>query len=259
MWNPIDPNPMELRYALSILGLATLTVNGQDIITQHDGGGNVVNGTTVRYYGTADASVEEVALHATLVSGQREINVRRYELTVDANTQNYFCWGICYGPQDAGAIPVWNSLPIHSLQMQAGVEVSNFKAYHVPMGVQGVSTYRYVWYDVAMPTDSVWADIEFHSGTVGMAELARSVNLNVFPNPSKGSDVQFDVDLAEMSGTAALVIHNAVGQKVRTSTLRTGQPVARLSTEAMAPGLYFASVQYQGRTLITQRFVVSGR
>mgnify|MGYP000440961507 CR=1 FL=1 len=240
MWNPIDPNPMELRYALSILGLATLTVNGQDIITLHDGGGNVVNGTTVRYYGTADASVEEVALHATLVSGQREINVRRYELTVDANTQNYFCWGICYGPQDAGAIPVWNSLPIHSLQMQAGVEVSNFKAYHVPMGVQGVSTYRYVWYDVAMPTDSVWADIEFHSGTVGMAELARSVNLNVFPNPTADLIILQAKSMLEQSLKVELA--DANGRVVLSKDFPQGSTICHLETETLYNGVYFLVV-----------------
>lgn len=250
---------MNIRYALPLLGLLSLTVNGQDFITLHDSGGNTVNGATVLHYGTADASVEEVGIYATLTSGQRVVNVRRYELSVDANTQNYFCWGICYGPQDAGEMPIWNSMDIHSLSMQAGVELSNFKAYHVPMGVEGVSTYRYVWYDTAAPTDSVWADIEFHSGSVGMNELAKAVNLSVFPNPSKGADVQFEVDMNTLNGAAALVIHNAVGQRIRTTTLRSGQPVARLATDGLAPGLYFASVNHQGSTLVTRRFVVSGR
>lgn len=251
---------MTIRYTLSLLGLVSLTVNAQDFIDLQDGAGNTVNGTTVLCYGTFEDAVQEVHLYATLATGQREINVRRYELNVEPYTQNYFCWGICYGPQDAGAYPVWNALSEHSLDMVGGVELSNFKAYHVPMGVQGVSTYRYVWYDVASPTDTVWADVEFHSGTVGIAEQATAVELSVFPNPSKGADVQFDVELSTLQGGAALIIQNAVGQKIRTTALRKGQPVTRLATEGLAPGMYFASVQRQGgTTLVTRRFVVSGR
>ncbi|HPF91024.1 MAG TPA: T9SS type A sorting domain-containing protein, partial [Flavobacteriales bacterium] len=83
--------------------------------------------------------------------------------------------------------------------------------------------------------------------------------LNVFPNPSKGADVQFDVEMPSLSGATALVIHNAVGQRIRTTPVRSGQPIARLSTEGLAPGLYFATLDHQGRGLVTQRFVVSGR
>ncbi|MBL7954850.1 MAG: T9SS type A sorting domain-containing protein [Flavobacteriales bacterium] len=251
---------MILRYTLPAFLFIAATAHGQQLLTLTDYDGNAVNGTLVVHVGSAESSVEEVGIHAVLEQGgQREVNVRRYEVDVQATTQNYFCWGICYGPQDAGFLPVWNSLPQHSLQMQEDVEVNNFKAYHVPMGLEGSSTYRYVFYDVAVPTDSVWVDIEFQSLPVGIEEVASSASLVVFPNPSKGADVQFELDAPGLSGASILVIHNAVGQRIRTSTIRAGQPVARLSTEGMAPGMYFASLEHQGRNLVTQRFVVSAR
>lgn len=251
---------MMLRYTLPALFLFSAAANGQELLSLTDYDGNTVNGTLIVHVGSAESSVEEVGVHAVLLDGgQREVNVRRYELDVQATTQNYFCWGICYGPQDAGALPVWNAMPEHSLQLQEDVEVNNFKAYHVPMGLEGSSTYRYVFYDVSVPTDSVWVDIEFQSLPVGIEELAASATLAVFPNPSKGADVQFDLEATGLVGASDLVIHNAVGQRIRTTTVRMGQPVARLSTEGMAPGLYFASVEHQGRTLVTRRFVVSSR
>lgn len=251
---------MGLRYILPLVALFTVPVRSQDFISLTNEDGDVVNGTTVVFEGLANSSVDVVHLVATLLAGPtREVNVRRYELDVEPYTQNYFCWGLCYAPQDAGAIPAWSSMPEHSLDLEAGVGVSNFGAYHMPLGVEGSSTYRFVWYDVASPTDTVWADIRFQSTAVGIMEHGNDARLMIFPNPSKGADVQFDVELTNATGAATLVIHNTLGERVRTSTLRTGQPVARLSTEGFAPGLYFASIDVQGRTLVTQRFVVSGR
>ncbi|MBL7953027.1 MAG: T9SS type A sorting domain-containing protein [Flavobacteriales bacterium] len=255
---------MMLRYSLPLACLLSTATFAQDFITLTDGEGSVVNGTTVVHTGLAgdigDGTVDEVDILATLVSGpEREINMRRYELEVEPYTQNYFCWGLCYGPQDAGAMPSWSSLPQHSLDMEAGVGLSNFHAYHVPQGVEGCSTYRYVWFDVSNSDDSVWVDIQFCSLGVGIEERASAAHITVFPNPSKGADVEFDVELVNTTGAAALVIHNALGERIRSSALRNGQPVARMSTEGLAPGMYFASVDVQGRTLVTQRFVVSGR
>lgn len=251
---------MALRYCFPVVALLTLPVHGQDFITLTDGDGATVNGTLVTHVGSASSSVDEVDILATLVSGPiREVNMRRYEMDVEPLTQNYFCWGLCYGPQDAGALPVWNSLPQHSLDLEAGVAVANFHAYHVPQGVEGSSIYRYVWFDVANHDDSVWVDIEFQSMGVGIEENAVQAGLTVFPSPSKGADVQFDVVLPSAVGASTLVIHNSLGERIRTTTLRTGQPIARLSTEGLTPGMYFASIDVQGRSLVTRRFVVSGR
>ena len=51
----------------------------------------------------------------------------------------------------------------------------------------------------------------------------------------------------------------ALGERVRTITVRQGQPLVRLSTANMSEGMYFASVQRAGTTLATRRFVVTGR
>lgn len=251
---------MGSRYFLLLGTFVSLQVNAQLLTLVDEHGADVPNGSTYIQVGEASVDLEEVHLVATLVGdASKEVNMRRYERSVQPGTQNYFCWGICYDAMDAGVLPVWNSMAIHSLYMNGGEPVTNFGAYHKPQGVVGTSTFRYVWFDVDNRDDSVWVDIEFQALPVGIAETAYAARLNVFPNPSKGADVQFEVDMNTLSGAAALVIHNAVGQRIRTTALRMGQPVARLSTEGLAPGLYFASVDHQGRTLVTQRFVVSGR
>jgi len=253
---------MNVRYASSLsLILSLVGVQAQEFITLQDLNGNVVNGTMVVHVGDVNDGVFEEDITATLVAGAtRNINVRRYEVDVQPNTGNYFCWGACYGPQDAGALPVWNAQGQHALALSAGVEVTNFHAYHEPRAQVGNSTYRYVWFDTAIPSDSVWVDIQFRAiDNVGVEELVASASISAFPNPSKGEDVQFQLDVRNVDQAMDLVVFNAVGERVRTITVRTGQPVVLLSTASMSQGMYFASLQRAGTTLATRRFVVTGR
>ncbi len=253
---------MNLRYAFA---LSLITAFGgtqaQEFISLTDINGNVVNGTMIVHVGDVNDGVFEEDVTATLVAGAtRNINVRRYEVDVQPLTGNYFCWGVCYGPQDAGALPVWNALGQHSLALSAGQAVTNFHGYHEPRGQEGNSTYRFVWFDTSTPTDSVWVDIQFQAITnVGVEELVASASINAYPNPSKGEDVQFQLDVRNVDQVLDLVVFNAVGERVRTITVRQGQPLVRLSTGALAEGMYFASLQRAGTPLATRRFVVTGR
>ncbi len=242
------------------LSLLVLAASAQaQFITLRDHHGDVANGATVTYIGTADEAVMEVHVEATLNSGaDRIVNVKRYEMGVQPGTQNYFCWGICYGPQDAGAMPFWASMQQHSLPMSAGVPVTNFGAYHSPMGVQGASTYRYVWFDVASPNDSAWADIVFQSNAVGIAEVTGAVrSMNVFPNPSLGQNVEFQIELANGINGAVLAVYDMLGGRVSNTRLSAAGSRTVLPVAGMAPGVYFASVERNGVALATKRFVVT--
>lgn len=249
------------RYAhLPILLLASASM-AQSPLTLTDYDGEVVNGQTVVVYGGASEFVLGQGLTATLDEGtDRVFNVRRYELDVQPSTANYFCWGQCYAPRDAGQSVVWQGAAQDALLMVNGQPNENFHAYHMPNGLVGNSTYRYVWFDTALPTDSVWCDIQFRSiDNVGVDELVPTASLGVFPNPSRGLDVQFALELRNVDQVLDLVVFNALGERIRTITVRPGQLNVRLGTDALAEGLYFASLLQTGNTLATQRFVVSRR
>ncbi|MCU0318533.1 MAG: T9SS type A sorting domain-containing protein [Flavobacteriales bacterium] len=249
------------RYAhLPFLLFASVSL-AQSPITLTNSDGEVVNGQTVVVYGGADEFVLGQGLTATLdVGTDRVFNVRRYELDVQPSTANYFCWGQCYAPRDAGQSVVWQGAAQDALVMVNGEPNENFHAYHMPNGIVGNSTFRYVWFDTALPTDSVWCDIQFRAiDNVGVDELTPSASLGVFPNPSRGADVQFALELRNVDQALDLVVFNALGARVRTITVRPGQLNARLGTTELAEGLYFASVLQGGKALATQRFVISGR
>lgn len=246
----------------TLICLSVLAVSAQaQLLTLRDENNNVVNETIVVHTGASTESVFETDISATLNGTVgKSVNVRRYEISVAEGTQNYFCWGVCYGPQDAGVLPVWNALPQHAITLSPNVTVTNFHAYHVPMGQENNNIYRYVWYDVGNPNDSTWLDIEFRSEAVGIDEaVAAQYNLSVFPNPSVGSDVRVSFTGTTVAPATSLVVYNALGGRIHTERIRTAQQTAVLSAGELSTGIYFATLEANGTALATRRFVVTGR
>lgn len=243
--------------SLALLTLGT-TANAQLAVLK-DLSGNVVNGQVLEHWGDNATASQEVDVHVTLNGTvNKTLNVRRYELAVQPNTENYFCWGVCYAPQPAGALPAWSALPQHSIQCQPGVPVTNFHAYHTPLGVNGTSTYRYVWYDVANPTDTVWCDVRYQVTSVGIPELEVR-QFTAFPNPALGQDVQLRLDLAAEAPGTVITLRDMVGAQVMQVPVRGAGARVTVPTAGLAPGLYFASVEREGRAARSIRFVVAGR
>lgn len=255
--------PMLKRYASFLLVLTGIHVQAQvpSFMELRDSDGSLVNGQFLTVIGGSNEFSLYKAVSATLTGGApRVVNVRRYEVDVQPGTFNYFCWGQCYAPREAGQTAIWTASAQDALLLEPGQTANNFSAYHMPSGLVGNSTYRYVWFDTALPTDSVWCDIQFRAiDNVGVEELRATANLGVYPNPSRGGDVQFSLQLRNVDQALDLVVFNALGERVRTITVRPDQLNARLGSDLLAEGLYFASLLRGGTTLATQRFVVSGR
>ena len=246
----------------TLICISALAASAQaQLLTLRDENNNVVNETMVVHNGASTETVFETDISATLNGTVgKSVNVRRYEITVAAGTQNYFCWGVCYGPQDAGALPVWNALPQHAITLSPGVAVTNFHAYHSPMGQENCNVYRYVWYDVGNTNDSTWVDIQFCSQAVGINEaLAAQYNLSVFPNPSVGNDVRVNFTVTGAASATSLVVYNALGGRVHAERIRAAQQTAILSAAELSTGIYFATLESNGTALATRRFVVTGR
>ncbi len=230
----------------------------------HDDSGAMVNNEVVVYEGVFDPSVIdtltafEVDIEVHVMGEGKTLNVRRYELDVQTGTENYFCWGVCYNARFAGVSPVWEAFPQHALLVAANSSVSNFHAYHKPRNIVGVNLYRYVWFDVNNPTDTVWCDIEFRSGAVGINEETEVVrSIQVFPNPSLGNDVAFNIELNGSVTNTSLVIYNMVGERLKTIRINGTQGRYVLPTTDLSSGIYFAALERNGTSLRSQRFVVT--
>ncbi|MFZ1694693.1 MAG: T9SS type A sorting domain-containing protein [Flavobacteriales bacterium] len=249
---------MIARYALLPLAAFALSAHAQ-LLNVTNGQGQVVNGQMVTLPGQADASLLTASLYATSnASAAVNVNVKRYELNVQTGTENYFCWGVCYDALPAGTLPFWGAGQEAVLPMSPGVTLDNFHAYHVPLGHAGISTYRYVWYNTASPTDTVYVDIRFDVAAVGIEEIVqRPARIDAAPNPAIGQDVQLDLSLDRAGLATQVIIHDMLGATVKRYTVTSQQSRWVLPTTEWTPGVYFVSLERNGALLATKRVVVA--
>lgn len=247
---------MMLRYAAVSLALSFASIMGaQGIVTLTDEEGHVVNGTVI--VAPCDWSTDTVSLFAQLTGASpMTVNVRRYEMWPVTGTNNFYCWGVCYLPVTTGTYPTWVSQ--HYVDMNPGATYNNFHAYHQAEGITTTARYKFVWFDEANPSgpDSSWVDIDF-CGLVGVNErVAQSTTLTVWPSPSQGQDLQLAYAL-DRSGGAHLVLYNVLGEAMRRTVIGGAQGRITWSTADLGPGVYFATLEREGRAMTTQRFVVT--
>jgi len=249
---------MNARYSTTLLTLVlTLGTLAQGVVTVRNSQGQVVNGTLVS--ASANQSTDTVKLLSRLTGDvAREINVRRYELWTVPNTQNFFCWGVCYLPVASGVNPTWVSQ--HFVDMNPNTNYNNFAAYHEANGqASSTARFRFVWFDTADPfgPDSSWVDIEF-GGAVGVNERsAKAAQLSAWPNPSNGDDVSLDYSLDGFVPGSAVVLYTVLGERIRTMELPGSQGRLVLRTGDLGAGVYFANVERNGRVLATRRVVIT--
>ncbi len=249
------------RYSLALLTLWAAAANAQGLIGIRNGDGELVNGTVVFVQTDITASLSDVGLYCELLEGTEpeQINVRRYEMWPVTGSSNYFCWGVCYNAVPSGTNSTW--LSQHYVDLTPGVPVNNFHAYYEPNNTPGTSRFRFVWFRTSDPNaaDSSWVDIDF-GASVGVEERTSALNsMKVMPNPALASDMKISLDLDAAVRGARLVIYNTLGSKVQEHSLPAGSTVVTLRREDLTPGIYFGSVEVNGRVLESRRLVIGSR
>ncbi|MGV3637477.1 MAG: T9SS type A sorting domain-containing protein [Flavobacteriales bacterium] len=247
--------------ALTIFTLIASAARTQGIVGIRNADGDLVNGSVVFVQTDISEPLSDMGLRCELLEGTdpQQINVRRYEMWPVAGSSNYFCWGVCYNPVASGVNPTW--LSQHYVNMTPGVPVNNFHAYYEPNNTPGTSRFRFVWFRTADPdaADSSWVDIDF-GAAVGIQERRdQLIGMQLMPNPALDGDMRISVELAQAGQNAGLVIYNALGSKVQQHKLTPGVTVVTLRREDMVSGIYFASVEVDGRILDNKRIIIGSR
>lgn len=249
---------MRNRTSTLLALLLPFTASAQWLSVQDYQGQSVENGGTVTLNGMANEDLLTLALVATLNGGSNvNVNMRRYEVSVVSGTENYFCWGVCYDAMPSGTLPAWFAGQEAVIDMQPGVPVNEFKAYLVPNNTSGTSTFRYVWFNTTNATDTLSVTVVFQVAPVGIAEVTGPrATLEVFPNPVLGEETRLRYALSGTRTTARLVVHNALGGVVQERVLNNPEGEVLIDTRMLEAGLYFASIQANGRPLVTRRIAV---
>ena len=229
------------------------------IVEVRNANGDLLNSTLVQVNEPVgdDGQIMGIGAAVENVSGSaRTINVKRYEVNVPHGTGNYFCWDLCYGERTAGSTPLWISAD--PVPMAPGFVSNGFHAYYKPYTNVGTATFRYVFYDTATPNDSVYMDIEFNAMFVGIAENTSPVkSFSAYPNPAVSSDITINFDLSTSVAGTQLAVYNMLGERKLVRALNAAQGKVVIGKDELPAGVWFASLERNGRALVTKRVVVA--
>ncbi len=218
-----------------------------------------MNGQSLLHIGQPSDATLELDLITNLNGADaKTVDMVRYELNDCAGTQNYFCWGECWLPANAGVNPSWDA--ISPVLMAPGVDNTGFHAYWKPMTTVSTCCFRFVWFDSTNVNDSVHVDICFSTEPdAGVAELITGVSrFEVSPNPVSGGMMQFAFDLTEQVKDLQLVFTNALGQRGLVVPVAAQTARVSVDSELLRSGVWYATLESAGRRMATRRLVVAG-
>ena len=176
------------------------------------------------------------------------VMVKKVVIDTVSGSYNMFCWGLCFAPN------VYISpTPIN---VNAGAtDSTNFSGHYVPNTHKGISSLRYVFFDRTNPLDSVCVNIVYTAFPLGINPLAEKATIsNAYPNPAK------DITTIDYSGPASangsLIIRNLLGIIVKETLLNANSGKVSVFTGDLPDGVYFYSLNVDGKTGITKKLIV---
>jgi len=216
-----------------------------------------VSGDTVfRHFENFQDSAHKIQLKVLNTSTSAlDVHVIRYELDVTLGTKNYYCWTVCYGEVPADSLPKFTDpVPFyHYVTIEKdSLSVNTVDAYHVPKGLIGLNCYRYVAYNKEDPTDSVYADICFNIGYVGVDDI-EGVSTNLYPNPA---DATVSLEIVGLKGKGTLNIHDLNGRIVKTVAINEG--LNQINVTELISGVYQCVIlDSEQNTLTNKKLIIN--
>lgn len=162
---------------------------------------------------------------------------------------NYFCWGLCFGP-DTYVSPNPVAVPANSV---TSVGALSFHAMF-DEEVFGKVQVRYSAYDERHPEDAVTINVIFHKSGEGVHEVSAVRFGQAYPNPAS-SVVNFDYNI-NASDRASVSVYNLLGQEVKSQQVNGVQGHLSVSVADLNEGIYFCKLFVNGCAVSTEKFVV---
>ena len=172
--------------------------------------------------------------------------VEREEVSVAEGSMNYFCWGLCFGPDTSISRPE----PVAAGEVTGESELA---FHYMPLESSGSTSVRYYAYDPDVDDSRISVIIVYNSGE-NVSERVFADMGCAYPNPAS-SMVRFDYNLSAADNVSAAV-YNLLGQEVMREQLNNMQGVVSFSVADLNDGIYFCNLFVNGQAVKTEKFVV---
>lgn len=174
----------------------------------------------------------------------------RKEIITDLGGDSYntFCIGTCVDPST-----MQSSVPL----VLAPGDTSNNNQFHLlynPAGLTGVCTVKYTF----TARSEYVIVVNYISGEVSVADAPATLgSFSAYPNPATSS-VTFQYTLANRSASDAanIVITNLIGNKVRVIPVAGNSGKKTVDLSNMVAGIYFYSMEINGKPVSTKKLIV---
>lgn len=236
---------LPMLFAAGLSAQSSFTIQDANLAT-------VANGSTIVYYVDQATSIETHDFEVTNNNPNAvTAKVRKIIMTQQSGQTFYFCTDQnCYTPTTTLSGNV-SMNPSSTFQL-----ITDF----TPNNMTGVSTVRYSVFNTSNPSDSAFFFIEYHVSPTGINSHSM-VKANIgspMPNPASSVfNMTYNVGSSFGKGEAKIVVYNMLGAVVRTETLDAAEGTFRMDVSTLDNGVYFTSLEVDGKQLSTKRLVVT--
>lgn len=241
------------KILLSLFCLTFFTGVFAQSLSLQDTNGVAINSGSVYYiWGEPTADIIQARINVkNETANALQVKVKKVINAGDtlAGTMNYFCWGLCYGP-DTYESPFPQTL-------EGGAVSDQFYGDYSPVQVLGLSKITYVFFNVDDRNDSVYVEVQFNASPASVGEnLANLVKFSdAYPNPAVNR-VNVDYSIPAGVKNASIVITDLLGSRVKEISLNSMNGTARIQVSELMNGIYFYSLIADNNLILTRKFMV---
>ncbi len=181
-------------------------------------------------------------------AGSLNIFCRKRVVYSVPGTENFFCWsGAC--------LPPTAMVSSSAFAMAPGASTSEFTAHYTPNGNGGITVIRFTFYDSHTTSDSAYFLIKY-IGILGVNDNKLAYYISTpYPNPAKEiTHIKYNVNV---NSKAYIQIYNICGKIEKQVYLTDNNGVLDLNVSNMPSGIYFCSLNINGKAVRTTKLIVS--
>jgi len=211
----------------------------------------VESGEELTFTAHADSGMMSFEGLEVLNKSLNPLNIKcaREIITEVLNTENSFCWGVCYSTStDTSTV---------SVKIDAGVFSNEFIGDYLPQGFAGITTVKYIFYDIANPDDHIHFILNYKATSESDVKLGEvAVYLSpVYPNPAN-NEVNLDFTFDQKNSAVKFVLYNLFGENVKDIEISELTGSLKLNTSDLTEGIYFYSLVINNEPTLTQKLVI---